>query len=90
MFYLCSLPFQKVLIKDFGFQTITKRVISDKDEDGNEVDEDNVNPGGQESIIVNDHEALRMAPGEGRIPLSVLQDKDSDYLSFPTIFCGER
>lgn len=55
-----------------------------------EVENDDVNPGGQESIIINDHKALRMTPDEGRVPLSILQDKDSNFLSFPTIFCGKR
>ena len=29
------------------------------------------------------------APGEGQHPLSLYQDKDSEYLCFPTIFCGQ-
>ena len=29
------------------------------------------------------------APGEGQHPLSLYQDKDAEYLSFPTIFCGQ-
>ena len=28
------------------------------------------------------------APGEGQHPLSLYQDKDAEYLCFPTIFCG--
>lgn len=31
-----------------------------------------------------------MAPGENRIPLSLLTDEDSIYLSFPKVFCGKR
>ena len=30
------------------------------------------------------------APGEGQHPLSLYQDKDAEYLCFPTIFCGQR
>jgi hypothetical protein len=30
------------------------------------------------------------APGEGQHPLSLYQDVDSEYLCFPTIFCGQR
>ena len=29
------------------------------------------------------------APGEGQHPLSLNQDKDAEYLCFPTIFCGQ-
>ena len=29
------------------------------------------------------------APGEGQRPLSIFQDPDSEYLSFPSIFCGK-
>ena len=30
------------------------------------------------------------APREGQRPLSIYQDKDSEYLCFPSIFCGQR
>ena len=30
------------------------------------------------------------APGENQKPLSLYEDKDAEYLCFPTIFCGER
>ena len=30
------------------------------------------------------------APGEGQHPLSLYQDKDAEYLCFPTIFCGQK
>jgi hypothetical protein len=30
------------------------------------------------------------APGEGQRPLSLYYDEDAEYLSFPTIFCGQR
>ena len=29
------------------------------------------------------------APGEGQHPLSLYQDKDAEYLCFPSIFCGQ-
>ena len=29
------------------------------------------------------------APGEGQHPLSLYQDKDAEYLCFPTIFCSQ-
>lgn len=30
------------------------------------------------------------APGEGQIPLSLYNDPDAEFLSFPTIYCGQR
>ena len=33
---------------------------------------------------------LTFAPGEGQRPLGLFQDSDAEYLSFPTIFCGQR
>ena len=30
------------------------------------------------------------APGEGQRPLALYSDPDAEYLSFPSIFCGER
>ena len=29
------------------------------------------------------------APGEGQHPLSLFQDKEAEYLCFPTIFCDQ-
>ena len=29
------------------------------------------------------------APGEGQTPLSIFQDNNAEYLSFPSIFCGQ-
>ena len=34
--------------------------------------------------------SLIYAPGLGCKPLSIFQDKDVEYLAFPTIFCGQR
>ena len=33
---------------------------------------------------------LTFAPGEGQHPISVFHDPNAEYLSFPTIFCGQR
>ena len=33
---------------------------------------------------------LSVAPGEGQRPLSLFKDPDSEYLSFPTLFCGQK
>ena len=35
-------------------------------------------------------EEITFAPGEGQVPLSVFKDENAEYLSFPTIFCGEK
>ncbi|CAB3987819.1 ATP-dependent DNA helicase PIF1 [Paramuricea clavata] len=33
---------------------------------------------------------ISFAPGEGNRPLGLFTDKDSEFLSFPTIYCGKR
>ena len=33
---------------------------------------------------------LSFAPGEGNRPLGIFMYKDSEFLSFPTIYCGKR
>lgn len=35
-------------------------------------------------------EIISFAPAEGNKPLGLFMDKDSEFLSFPTIFCGKR
>ena len=35
-------------------------------------------------------QVFTFAPGEGQHPLSLYLDKDSEYLCFPSIFCGQR
>ena len=32
---------------------------------------------------------ISFAPGEGNRPLGILMDKESEFLSFPTIYCGQ-
>ena len=32
---------------------------------------------------------LTFAPVEGQYPVSLYQDKDAEYLCFPSIFCGQ-
>ena len=36
------------------------------------------------------HDVLSFAPGEGNKPLGLFVDQNSEYLSFPTIFCGKK
>ena len=35
-------------------------------------------------------QVFTFAPGEGQHPLSLYQDKDAEYLCFPSTFCGQR
>ena len=59
-----------------------------------EVDVDEMTTGTQDTMLETDEDqnirTLTFAPGEDQIPLSIFQDKDAEYLAFPTIFCGER
>ena len=45
----------------------------------------------QEPDITQDGDRIiSFAPGEGNRPLGIFMDRDSEYLSFPTIYCGKR
>ncbi len=45
----------------------------------------------QEPDIIQDGDRIiSFAPGEGNRPLGIFMDKDSEFLSFPTIYCGKR
>lgn len=58
-------------------------------EDENE--EKPLNAGTSESILISDNDiTIRLAPGEGRTLISVLMDKDSDFLSFPKVYYGHK
>ena len=37
----------------------------------------------------NVEKIITFAPGEGNKPLGIFMDKDSEFLSFPTIYCGK-
>ena len=39
--------------------------------------------------LENRNTTLTFAPGEGQQPLSIYQDENSEFLCFPTIFCGQ-
>ena len=41
-------------------------------------------------VAENVDKIMSFAPGEGNKPLGIFMDKDSEYLSFSTIFCGKR
>ena len=67
----------------------------EKDDDGwGEVDE---RPLGvtdtllqEPDITKNGDRTISFAPGERNMPLGIFISKDSEYLSFPTLFCGKR
>ena len=72
-----------------------KRQNSDElyDSDAEEVATENV--GNIDTLlddanVENRNSTFMFAPGEGQQPLSIYQDKDSEYLCFPTIFCGQK
>ena len=41
-------------------------------------------------MVENADRIISFAPGEGNKPLGIFLDKDSEYLSFPSIFCGKQ
>ncbi|CAC5394741.1 unnamed protein product [Mytilus coruscus] len=62
-----------------------------------EVDENETHVGNTDTLldyIPDDNPpcdtGLTFAPGEGQRPISLYSDPDAEYLSFPTIFCGQR
>lgn len=44
----------------------------------------------EDANIENRNASFTFAPGEGQRPLSIFQDKDSEYLCFPSIYCGQK
>ena len=59
-----------------------------------EIDPDECAAGSLDTMLddkdVDQFRSLSFAPGEGQRPLNLFQDRDAEYLSFPTIYCGER
>ena len=81
---------------DFTYNKDVDEVMdSDSDFDGfSEIDPDE-NVSGNLDTMLDDQDpeqfrTLSFAPGKGQRPLNLFQDKDAEYLSFPTIYCGER
>ena len=74
--------------------SINSETIDNDDDNWCEVDE---RPSGvtdtllqEPEIAENGDNIISFAPGEGNKPLGIFMDKDSEFLSFPTIFCGKR
>ncbi|KAI8115970.1 hypothetical protein CVS40_11887 [Lucilia cuprina] len=78
-------------ISNTGDQELVQRLIQDNS-DADDVTE--LNP--QETLIDNDPienmplSRIAIAPGEGQRPLDLILDKDSEELSFPSIYCGVK
>lgn len=73
-------------------QTTNSRNKIDSDECSEEEEED-VNPGCDETLMMAEDDDLfnqivKIAPGEGRQPLSLLKDLHAEVLSFPSIYGG--
>ena len=65
--------------------------IQDSDEEENPQENvGNIDTLVDDADVENRCNALTFAPGEGQRPLSIYQDSDSEYMCFPTIFCGQR
>ena len=58
--------------------------VEDWDETVNLID---INPGTQETLLKQE---FVFAPGEGKKPLSLINDRYVEELSFPTIYCGQK
>ena len=69
-------------------------VESDDSDNFSEVDESEKIAGNMDTLLneadPNSEFVFVFAPGENQKPLGLFLDKDSEYLSFPTIFCGQR
>ena len=74
--------------------SINSETIDNDDDNWCEVDE---RPSGvtdtllqEPEIAENGDNIISFAPGDGNKPLGIFMDKDSEFLSLPTIFCGKR
>ncbi|CAC5425694.1 unnamed protein product [Mytilus coruscus] len=74
------------------------KIIDDSNNDNfSEIDENETHVGNNDTLLdfideeelVNNKEYM-FAPREGQRPLSLYSDPDAEYLSFPSIFCGQR
>ena len=75
-------------------ETVETRVSNDTDDEWCEVTE---RPSGVMDILLQEPDItqygdkiISFAPGEGNRPLGIFIDKDAEFLSFPTIYCGTR
>lgn len=85
--------FQNIENEDNSGSINSETIDNDNDDGWCEVDE---RPSGvtdtllqQPEVAGNGDNIISFAPGEGNKPLGIFMDKDSEFLSFPTIFCGK-
>ena len=75
---------------------LNSEAIDDEDNDDNWCEVDERHSGVTDTLLQdpeiagNGDNIISFAPGEGNKPLGIFMDKDSEFLSFPTIFCGKR
>ena len=74
----------------------SEAIDNDDDDDDNWCEVDERHSGVTDTLLQdpeiagNGDNIINFAPGEGNKPLGIFMDKDSEFLSFPTIFCGKR
>ena len=83
-------------------ETVSGKVVTNEveQEDGHvsdsfsEVDESERVIGNSDTLLDSvengTNHIYTFAPGEGQTPLSLYNDQDAEFLSFPTIYCGQR
>ena len=50
-----------------------------------------VNPGSLDTLLMSDDNTLlKLAPGEGKIPLNIIQDQSIEELAYPCVFAGVK
>ena len=71
--------------------TSDESTVYDSDEEQNQLENvGNIDTLVDDADIENRTNMFTFAPGEGQRPLSIYQDTDSEFLCFPTIYCGQR
>lgn len=53
-------------------------------------EEEILNPGVRETLVIDENQILRMAPAEGNTPLSILLDEECIFLAFVKVFYGHK
>jgi hypothetical protein len=70
---------------------ITKGQVEVNDVMIKENEEEEVNPGAKETMVIQyDAEGLKIAPGQGKQPLSLLMDTNAEAAAYPCIFGGYK
>ncbi|KAK3924124.1 hypothetical protein KUF71_012208 [Frankliniella fusca] len=88
-------PIQKP--KHKKFEDIFFDTDSNASSSSNELSDSETETGNHETMVMPDilpdhitnDLGLKIAPGEGQVPISLLQDEDVDILTYPSIYCGK-